>query len=191
MNTMKAGEALQKLIQGNKVYVDARKNHADISQERREDTANRLQDPYAIIMTCSDSRVPCEHIFSAGIGELFVIRTGGNVVGDFETGSIDFCLTSFGTKLIVMMGHTGCGAVSAAMGDGQFEGGIGSIVDEIRPGIKHACDVADAENLNIENSYKRILESKIVQDLLASGEIEVVKAKYNMGTGVVDFIPTK
>lgn len=179
---------LSRLIQGNAEYVNQNHNPADISQQKREFTATHGQEPYAVIVTCSDSRVPPEHIFSAGLGELFVIRTAGNVVGEFELGSIEYGVEHLGAKLIVVLGHTGCGAVVASLSDSHITGNIQHIINEIKPQLKDVNDVSLAENRNITHSYDKILQSDIISDMLKHNEIEIVKAKYNIYTGVVEFL---
>ncbi|MCL2088852.1 MAG: carbonic anhydrase [Oscillospiraceae bacterium] len=180
-------QVIAKLVRGNEQYQKAIKNNADISNERIKDTADNGQSPYAVIVTCSDSRVPPEHIFLAGIGDLFVIRTAGNVVGDFELGSIEYGVKHLGAKVVVVLGHTKCGAVSAAMG-GHAEGYIESIVDEIKPCIQGAADATQAEKLNIAHSYDKILTSEIVSELSGSGEIAVIQAVYDIATGKVELL---
>ena len=108
-------EALEKLKKGNQDYISALTNPASIELDLRKNLATNGQQPYAVILTCSDSRVAPEHIFSAGLGELFVIRTAGNVVGDFELGSIEYGVEHLGAPIIVVMGHNHCGAVEAAL----------------------------------------------------------------------------
>ena len=179
-------QALQKFVQGNDAYIKSRKNNADISLNLRENTANMGQKPYAVIVTCSDSRVPPEHIFLAGIGDLFVIRTAGNVIDNIALGSIEYGVRHLGEKLVVIMGHSHCGAVSAAV-EGHAEGYITYIIDAIKPGIDGAASITDAERLNIANSYKDVMESAIVRDLMESNEIDVVQAKYEIETGKVTF----
>ena len=110
-----ASEAKNRLIEGNRLYLDAASSGADISPAKRKETAENGQYPYAIVVTCSDSRVIPESIFSAGIGELFVIRVAGNVLDDHQLGSIEYAADHLGTKLIVLLGHTKCGAVGAAI----------------------------------------------------------------------------
>jgi carbonic anhydrase len=180
-------QAIARLIEGNDVYRNSKNNNADISQSLREHTAKNEQRPYAVILTCSDSRVPPEHIFSAGIGDLFVIRTAGNVVGYFDIGSVEYGVRYLGAKVIVVMGHTMCGAVAAALEGMQFAGRIADIVNEIQPVINGAAGTIEAENLNIAHSYKKVLESPIVRELMDSNKIDVVQAKYDLHTGKVDF----
>ncbi|MDR0491752.1 MAG: carbonic anhydrase [Oscillospiraceae bacterium] len=179
-------QAILKLHQGNAAYAAGNKSDADISQLRREDTAASGQKPYAVIVTCSDSRVPPEHIFSAGVGDLFVVRTAGNVIGDFELGSIEYGVEHLGAKVVVILGHSGCGAVSAAM-SGHAGGYIESIVNEIKPGIAGAGDAPQAERLNIEHSYNQAMKSQVIKELVDSGGIALVQAKYDIHTGKVEF----
>ena len=110
-----AREAVERLLAGNQKYIDAKCGIGDISKEIRQRTSQHGQAPYAIIVTCSDSRVIPENIFSAGIGELFVIRLAGNVIDDHQLGSIEYAAGHLGCRLILVMGHTHCGAVEAAM----------------------------------------------------------------------------
>ncbi|MDR0324419.1 MAG: hypothetical protein LBI12_08255, partial [Treponema sp.] len=180
-------QAIQRLKQGNKTFINGIKNNADISIHLRESTAKYGQKPYAVILTCSDSRVPAELIFSAGIGELFVIRTAGNVVDEFDLGSIEIGVKLLGAKVVVIMGHHQCGAVVAAL-EGNTDGHIASIVNEIRSGLGNTTDAEKAENLNITHSYNKIMKSTIVTELIKLKEIAVLQAKYNIKTGKVDFL---
>mgnify|MGYP003623603446 CR=1 FL=1 len=132
-------EAVAQLQAGNATYMDAVINYGDIAPEVRADTAANGQTPYAVVLTCSDSRVPPEHIFSAGVGDLCVIRTAGNVVSDVELGSIEYGAEHLGAKGVVVLGHSGCGAVGAAL-DGHADGKIQSIGDEIKLGIGEESD---------------------------------------------------
>src|SRR5665647_630126 len=142
--------SLQALIQGNEAYVKAKINGA-ISKVIQPVAAQDGQQPYAVIVTCSDSRVPAEYIFSAGIGELFVIRTAGHVIGGFELGSIEYGVQYLGAKIIFVLGHNHCGAVQAAMGS-HGKGYIQKILDEIIPVIVGEEDVEKCEKFNIDNS---------------------------------------
>jgi carbonic anhydrase len=181
-------QALLRLKQGNEQYINSKNNASDISQNMREKTADEGQKPYAVVLTCSDSRVPPEHIFSAGLGELFVVRTAGLTLSHFDLGSIEYGIKYLGAKLIVVLGHTLCGAVAASLSGKHPEGHVADIVADIRPAIVEAKDTTEAENLNIERTYKKVMESNIVRDLTASGSINVVKAKYDLHTGKADFI---
>ena len=179
--------ALHTLAVGNKAYIDARHNCADISPQIRAKTATEGQKPYAVVLTCSDSRVPPEHIFSAGIGDLFVVRTAGNVVGKFELGSIEYGVEHLGAKLVLVLGHTHCGAIAAALG-GHAEGNIGEIVSEIQIGIGNTTDECEAILKNIIQSKNRIMQSPVIKELVKEKQIEVMCARYDICTGKVDFL---
>ena len=181
-----AESVMDYLLEQNEIYVKKGANSGNISAEKREDTFENGQHPYAVIITCSDSRVPAEHIFNAGIGELFVIRTAGNVIGDFELGSVEYGAEHLGAKLVVVLGHTNCGAVDAAI-NGGAHGNIEKITDEISACIPENCDPREAEILNVKNSISRILESEIMHEVCEEGTA-VVGAIYNIETGKVEFI---
>lgn len=175
------------LEEQNELYVQTGKNTGDLSKEKREDTTEHGQVPYAVVVTCSDSRVPAEHIFNAGIGELFVIRTAGNVIGDHALGSVEYGMEHLGSKLVVVLGHTHCGAVDAALSGGAH-GAIATIIDEINGCLPQDCDPREAEILNVENSISRIMASEIVAELTARDEFRVVGAIYDIESGTVEFL---
>lgn len=181
-----AGSVMEYLLEQNKIYVSEGRNSGNISAEKRADTFENGQHPYAVIITCSDSRVPAEHIFNAGTGELFVIRTAGNVIGDFELGSVEYGAEHLGAKLVVVLGHTNCGAVDAAI-NGGAHGNIEKITDEISACIPENCDPREAEILNVKNSIERINASEIMNELAEEGTV-VVGAIYNIETGKVEFL---
>ena len=186
-NFADAQSILDYLEQQNEIYVQTGKNSGDLSKEKRVDTTENGQHPYAVIVTCSDSRVPAEHIFNAGIGELFVIRTAGNVIGDHALGSVEYGAEHLGAKLVVVLGHTNCGAVDAAL-NGGAHGYIATITDEISACLPAGCAPREAEILNVENSISRILESEIMSELTEAGATRVVGAIYDIESGKVDFI---
>jgi carbonic anhydrase len=177
---------INKLQKGNQDFVTTEKNNGDVSQMVRIKNVQAGQKPDAVVVTCSDSRVPPEHIFSAGIGELFVIRTAGNVIGDFELGSIEYAVGHLGTSLVLVMGHNHCGAVASAM-EGHGHGYIKAILEEIQPAIAGEKNVGKCENLNIDNSIKRILQSETINRLIREGTVKVLGAKYNLESGTVEF----
>ncbi|MCH5161092.1 MAG: carbonic anhydrase [Clostridiales bacterium] len=183
MNTQEkqisASEALNKLKAGNKTYIDSTKNVGDISPEIRMYTSKNGQHPYAVIVSCSDSRVIPESIFSAGIGELFVIRVAGNVVDNFQLGSIEYAVEHLGAHLVVVLGHTGCGAVGAAHGDNS--GYLKHITDEIKRAIGNETDAVRAGMLNVNNSVAK------VKKLFTDADTLVIGAMYHTDSGVVDF----
>lgn len=176
-------EIKQYLIEGNQIYQKAIKNSGDISKTKRDDIYQDGQEPYAVIITCADSRVPPEHIFNAGLGELFVIRTAGNVVGDFEIGSVEYAVEHLGSKLVVIMGHTHCGAVEAALGEDPH-GYIKTIVDEIQTAIGETSSASEAEIMNVKNSIHKINSSEIISEEKAV----VIGGIYNISDGIFKFI---
>jgi carbonic anhydrase len=179
-------QALERLKNGNSDFIKSTYNPAAISAGARLETANKGQRPYAAIMTCSDSRTAPEHIFSAGLGELFVVRTGGHVVGPLELGSLEFSIKHFEIPLIVVMGHLGCSAVAAAMA-GKAEGYIDEIAREIRPGLRGATDWETAVRNNVTHAKERILSSEIITDMVAAGQLDVVGSVYDIVGGGVEF----
>ena len=155
-----ASEAKSRLIEGNKRFINATSNPGDVSLERRVDTLKNGQHPYAIVLCCSDSRQVPEAIFSAGIGELFVIRVAGNVVDSHQLGSIEYAADHLDCKLVVVLGHNHCGAVEAAIKHDP-DGHIKYITDDIREAIKEEKDEYIATCLNVKHSVKVIEENTL------------------------------
>jgi len=177
-------QALHRLLQGNALYVSASANSGDVSVAQRVHTAENGQHPYAVIVTCSDSRVPPEHIFHAGIGELFVIRTAGNVIGPYELGSIEYGADHLNAALVLVLGHTQCGAVDAAL-HGGAHGHIRDITDEICSCLPEGCTAEQAQIHNVRHSIARIRQSSLMQRLEAEKKTAVLGAIYDIRTGVV------
>lgn len=186
-NALSAEEALAKLKSGNAAYLNASANPGDVSPAIRKDTCENGQHPYAIVVTCSDSRVIPEAIFSAGIGELFTIRAAGNVIDNFQLGSVEYAADHLGTNLIVVLGHTNCGAVGAAMGSGA-EGFIKFITDEIKSVIGEETDGYKASCLNVNNSIKKIAEGLHIPPEGNEKGWKVVGAIYHIDDGHVEFL---
>jgi carbonic anhydrase len=161
------------------------------------------QEPFAIILGCSDSRVPAEIVFDQGLGDLFVIRVAGNIVGPSQVGSVEFAAAHFGTPLVVVLGHSNCGAVSATIKELQMSmecrsPGLCSIVDRIRPSVEALLESSHQQNpdtllqkavrSNIHASTHHLRQgSHILQELILSNQLMVVGAEYSVETGVVDF----
>lgn len=181
-----AQEALERLKDGNKRYLTATTGGGDISPALREKTCAEGQTPYAIIITCSDSRVIPESIFSAGIGDLFVIRVAGNVIDDHQLGSIEYAAEHLGCPLILVMGHNHCGAVDAAINHDP-EGYVKFITDEIRKAIGDETDDYTACCLNVRHSIKMIEESLEIQQEEQHG-LRVCGALYRLEDGRVEFL---
>ena len=184
-----ASEAKIRLIEGNRKYIDARTNPGDISLEKREETAKNGQEPYAIILCCSDSREIPEAIFSAGIGDLFVIRVAGNVVDSHQLGSIEYAADHLGCKLILVLGHTHCGAVDAAINHDP-DGHIKYITDDIKEAIGTERDPYRASCLNVCHCVEHIEANTDIR-LLEEHGLKVEGALYDIETGEVKFDITR
>ncbi len=193
-NITTADAAQQALIAGNKAYQDGNLNIAATNADRT-DLSENGQKPYAVVITCSDSRVPPELIFNSGLGELFTIRTAGNVVADFETGSVEYGVDHLGAPLIVVMGHTKCGAVAGAI-EGHAEGHVEDIIHDIAPSVEQARQNAQndaqiaslAEEYNVQNSIAKLRESEILKKAEAEGKVKIVGALYDITTGAVRYL---
>lgn len=201
---LSAIEALDRLREGNARFVsDTRASEALTNQFRRTQVATG-QEPFAIILGCSDSRVPGEIIFDQGLGDLFVIRVAGNIVAPSQIGSVEFAADRFGTRLVVVLGHSTCGAVTATLeelgrpSDAQSRN-LQSIVDRIRPAVEPLLAAGGAHlspeermalavRANIRASVNQLRHgSEILENLIARDGLLVVGAEYSLETGVVDF----
>ena len=181
---LNAEMALAKLKQGNEIYLKG-ENNGDISLLKRQDTFQNGQHPYAIIISCSDSRVIPESIFNAGIGDLFVIRVAGNVMDDHQLGSVEYAAHHLGVKLIVVLGHNHCGAVDAAVNHAP-DGYIKFITDEIKKAIGDEKDEYKACCLNVKHSME-IIENSFEIHREEEHGLKVVGAVYRIENGKVDF----
>lgn len=183
-----ATEVKKKLIEGNQKYLDAKAGTGDISKALRLQTAEQGQHPYAIVITCSDSRVIPESIFSAGIGDLFVIRVAGNVLDNHQLGSIEYAAEHLGTKLIVMLGHTRCGAVGAVLA-GHSGGFIDYLLKDIALAIGDEKDAFKASCLNVQHGVQRIRHELKIHPIEDEKGLEVIGAIYHIEDGTVEFLP--
>lgn len=174
-----AFNALQRLKEGNEIYLNTAVGVGDVSPSRRLDTAQNGQHPFAVVVSCADSRVIPEAIFSCGIGDLFVIRVAGNVVGNVELGSIEYAVEHLGCRLVVVLGHTGCGAVDAALRPN--DGFVRHITEEIKCGIGSECDAIRASVMNALHSAEKI------KSAFSLASLHVCAALYHTESGKVDF----
>ena len=179
---------LDRLMGGNSGYKTIPANPAVLSQDLREDTAKNGQSPLAVIVCCSDSRVPPEHIFHAGIGELFIVRNAGNLISDFALGSVEYAVEHLETPLVVVMGHTGCGAVGTALTPAQEKGGLAAILAEIRDAIAGETDPHQAVRKNTLHALATLGRSPILKELHEGGKVEFAAAIYDIHSGHVDFL---
>lgn len=184
---IKADEAKERLIIGNKKYVESKVFQSDVSSENLLRFSNNGQQPYAIIISCSDSRVVPEMIFSAGIGDLFVVRVAGNVIDSHQLGSIEYAAEHLGTGLIVVLGHDHCGAVDAAMNH-EPDGYIKFITDEIVKAIGDEKNEVRACCLNVKHSCEIIEHSLQIQKDEREYGLKVLGAIYHLESGEVEFL---
>lgn len=197
--------ALKLLKEGNSRYVNSLLTTDQ--QYSKPLKLVREQNPFAIILGCSDSRVPVEIVFDQGLGDLFVIRVAGNVVAPSQIGSVEFAVEKFGTRLVVVLGHSHCGAVTACVEalinpEQYYSPNLQSIVDRIRPSVYNLSEVMNASGKNIETEklIKRAIRanvhmsanqlkhsSRMLEDMTNQGELLIVGAEYDLNTGKVDF----
>lgn len=192
-------QALDRLIAGNRRFREA--NGASSARPWSRKLATEAQRPFAIILGCSDSRTPVEILFDEGFGDLFVVRIAGNIVAPSVVGSIEFAASQFGSRLVVVMGHTRCGAVAATVeaittGLGSQSKNIRSITDRIAPHIVELVRPGDPERIareavraNVRASADHLRHgSQIIEELVAAGRVAVVGAEYDLETGAVHFL---
>ena len=177
-----AKEAIQKLKEGNQKDLEAKAGTGDISKELRQQTAEHGQSPYAIIIACSDSRVIPEAIFSCGIGDLFTVRVAGNVLDQHQLGSVEYAAAHLQCPLVVVLGHTRCGAVEAAI-SGHNDGFIRSITDEIRKASGPERDPLKVSRLNVRRGVQLLREAFRQHPEISS--LRVIGAIYDVDTGEV------
>lgn len=199
---LSADEALSRLQQGNATFVACDHAVLEIDTRRRGELVEQ-QDPFAIILGCSDARVPAELIFNQGLGELFVIRVAGNIVAPSQIGSIEYAVEQFGTRLVVVLGHSRCGAVAASLQQLQTPSkqrspNLHSIVSRISPALEPLlaeATPASADQLlavavraNVRASVQQLRQgSAILEPLLSTASLKIVGAEYDLDTGAIDF----
>jgi len=199
-----AESALEELKAGNKRFVAGKNGSDPTALKNRRNEVATAQKPFAVILGCSDSRVPAELVFDQGLGDLFVIRVAGNIVAPSQIGSVEFAVSQFDTRLVVVLGHTQCGAVCATVRDlqrssDQQSKNILSIVNRIRPVVEpfrhtelwHDFDrlVDAAVRANVLASANQLRHgSEILENLIEKHNLLIVCAEYNLDTGEVEFI---
>ena len=198
-----AQEALARLREGNHRFVSGLLSSDSLSSRARRLELAAGQAPFAIVLGCSDSRVPAEIVFDQGLGDLFVIRVAGNIVAPSQVGSVEFAADRFGTRLVVVLGHSGCGAIGATLEELRRPShdqsrNLRSIVDRIRPAVQAllSTDVArdpqalerEAVRANIRASSNHLRHgSEMLEQLIQRNGLVVVGAEYSLETGEVDF----
>lgn len=188
-----ACEALSKLKQGNEHFVRMHLKHPDTSRHRRKELT-KGQHPFAVVVTCSDSRVPADLIFDQGLGDIFVISNAGNVLDEHVIGSVEYAVEHLGVKLVVIMGHESCGAVAAAMKDTKGSEYISSIKKSIQPAIMQAKreNNESAENITKNNAKLGVIgllkQSDVLQEAIKKNGLSIIPAYYHLDTGRVEFL---
>lgn len=193
-------EALARLKEGNARFVAMKMEHPDQNALRREEAATNGQKPFAIVLSCADSRVPVEMIFDRGIGDIFVVRVAGNMAVDSSViGSLEYAAGHLRAPLLVILGHTQCGAVGAAVSGEKIEGSLGDILEQLKPVVKEAKleypelqggafvdEVAKQNAFQVERDLRA--ESETIRNLDTQGALKIVPAVYNIKTGQVHWL---
>lgn len=183
-----ADEAINLLKEGNERFTNDKSELRNINKEKRQDLEDG-QNPYAIVVSCSDSRVTPSAVFNAGLGEIFDIRLAGNVVDDNALGSIEYAVEHLHTPLVVVVGHEKCGAVTAAhesvVNKSAVEGKLSTIVDKIKPNVDEKGTIDDAIEKNVDSVVSEISNNEIVKHLIDEGKVKVVGAHYTLDGKVV------
>ena len=203
MSTSTAAEALDRLRNGNRRFAASRSSIAALTDRTRRESLVGEQNPFAIVLGCSDSRVPAEIVFDQGLGDLFVIRVAGNIVAPSLLGSIEFSARLHGVRLVVVLGHTMCGAIQATVDElerpsGNRSPNLASIVNRIRPAVEtllesgigddRAALVRHATRANVRASVSQVRHgSQVIEELIAHDGLRVVGAEYSLESGLVDF----
>ncbi len=196
-------ESLNRLRAGNKRYVNNERTEDALDYTSRRGDLIEGQNPFAIILGCSDSRVPAEIVFDQGLGDLFVIRVAGNIVAPSQVASVEFAAEKFGVQLVVVMGHTNCGAISATIDELKLplkdrSVNMHAIVDRIRPSVETLLEtdlvnkpdelLTAATRSNVRACVAHLQHgSKILEQLILQKGLAIVGAQYNIETGEVEF----
>ena len=188
-------EALALLKEGNQRFVSGQTLRQNVSEEKRNSLVTKGQKPFAVVVSCSDSRLPPELIFDQGLGDLFVVRVAGNVIGPLAMGSVEYGVEHLHAPLLVILGHNHCGAVKASVDGGEVPGSIGAIVEKIKPSVDKVRSSGAAgdliyeqvEDANVKAMVEEVQTSPIVKELLHEGHLSIIGAKYCQETGKVTF----
>jgi len=190
-------EAVQLLLDGNGRFTSGKPLSKDLSSTRRVDLMENGQHPFAVVVSCSDSRVPPELLFDQALGDLFVVRVAGNVITPVELGSIEYAVEHLKTPLVVVLGHEGCGAVTAAVEGGKTHGSIDAITDIIKPSVDKAKAmgltgknlIEMSTTLNMQNAVADISQSPIIKESVEVNQVKIISIKYDLDEGVLKFNP--
>ncbi len=187
-------QALQRLVDGNTRFVSGHPDHPNQTLARRVEAAAG-QKPFAVIVTCSDSRVAPELYFDQGVGDIFVVRVAGHVLSDHVLGSIEYAVEHLHASVVVVVGHEKCGAVAAAVSSDRGEGKIGTLLDAIRPAVRDTRNQAGDKTENAVRGHARRTAklipaaSPIVKNAIGAGHVKVFAARYDLVSGKVELLP--
>jgi carbonic anhydrase len=189
---MNGKEALSLLVEGNQRYINNKRIHPNQSHKKRLELKNG-QTPHTVILGCSDSRVPPEHVFDQGFGDLFVIRVAGNVIDDIVLGSIEYAVEHLGAGLLMVLGHSDCGAVQAARSYHKLGGHLPSIAEAIKEAVRSVAggfgDLNSVVRAHVRITAGHLRESlPVLAPLVDSGKLDVVSAFYDFDTGIVELL---
>ena len=188
---MNTDQIIEKLKTGNANFV-ADKLDRKLQDSERKNELNSGQQPHTIILSCADSRVVPELTFDAGLGELFVVRVAGNIANTSSIASIEYAVAHLGSKVIVVLGHQSCGAVTAAVNGGDNGYNLNHLLAHIKPAIYESEDGADINNIvkiNAKlNAKELVVRSSIIKDAVENKELQIIYAYYNLNSGKVDFL---
>lgn len=189
-----AERSIAALAEGNKRFISGKCQHPHQDAARRSEVLAG-QAPFAVVITCSDSRVPPEVIFDLGIGDLFVIRTAGNVLDDVVLGSIEYAVEHLNAPLVLVIGHQKCGAVSAVVQGGELAGHLAAIARQIEPAVAQAKMMTgelldNAIDANIGNVVAQLRNNEpVLKELVRAGAVQIVGGRYDLDSGKVTFFP--
>lgn len=187
-------DALQRLLDGNKRFMSGKLEHPNHCEESRRGLVDG-QDPLAVVLTCADSRVPPVDVFDQGLGDIFVVRVAGNIINDHILGSIEYAVAHLHTPLVMVMGHSSCGAVSAVAQGVKLDGHIASLTPSIDAALKKTKGLEghwtnNAAKMLARTTAKKIAESEpIIADLVQEGRVLVVATYYDLESGEVAVLP--
>jgi carbonic anhydrase len=194
INNFTPDEALEKLLRGNQRFVEHKAKNPHQNSLRLHEVATG-QNPFAAILSCADSRVPPEIVFDRGLGDLFVVRNAGNVASSEEIGSLEFGTLILGAKVIMVIGHEGCGAIKATLKGDEVPGKIGRIVDRIQPAVKSYIGQLDnkeavkkATEANVLLQIERLKESNVMSESIAKGKLKIVGGYYDLDEGKISLV---
>jgi carbonic anhydrase len=187
-----AEQALEQLKKGNKRFVADQLESKDLGDARRQQLA-KGQHPFAIILTCADSRVAPEYVFNQGLGDIFVLRVAGNIADPYELGSIEYAVEHLQVPLVVVLGHTQCGAVEAALGEKKPAGNLGKLIDEVHvgknlPPVKRLA-LAEAIQNNVRHQAEALTKrSEVMKEFVEHKKVRVASGVYSLATGKVEWL---